>query len=385
MSTITQRDLNDLISRTSPVCVSMYMPMRDSSAVEDDCFIRFKKMVTHVIEELVINLNINIIDARALFKPVFDLVNSDLQAGKQQQGLCLFVSPGFYRLWHTPLAFEENAFISTHFHVKEILPLVMNDQKFNILFIRAQSAKLFICEADAIDEKVMTVMKGSDDIMPTHKDIEKLRRFPSRVRNTCCCGWDASGRIRSGGVSPDADKRMYFLSIDNELRRILKDKDDPLVLAGAGKVCAQFKKSCYYPNIMTDVIDDCAIEGNPEELYAKALKIIQSDNRRRLRKFKESFKVSGYSRQAAGDLKNILRKAYHGLVRDLYLTFQSTMWGTFDPSSFRVSVHHERCPEDEDLLDLAAYYTLRHGGRIFALPRKDMPWNSDIAAVFRDQ
>lgn len=48
-----------------------------------------------------------------------------------------------------------------------------------------------------------------------------------------------------------------------------------------------------------------------------------------------------------------------------------------------VNLHPEPEPDDEDLLDFAAVYTLLNGGTVYALAPEDLPTSAPAAAIFR--
>ncbi|NJL82495.1 MAG: hypothetical protein HC890_05190 [Chloroflexaceae bacterium] len=48
-----------------------------------------------------------------------------------------------------------------------------------------------------------------------------------------------------------------------------------------------------------------------------------------------------------------------------------------------MTVHEEKQPEDEDLLALAALYTLANGGTVYAVAPEAIPVASSAAAIFR--
>ena len=57
-------------------------------------------------------------------------------------------------------------------------------------------------------------------------------------------------------------------------------------------------------------------------------------------------------------------------------------WGHFDPGTDAVT-----WPSDdagaEDLLDVAALYTLKNSGTVYALAHAEMPADTSVAALFR--
>ena len=57
--------------------------------------------------------------------------------------------------------------------------------------------------------------------------------------------------------------------------------------------------------------------------------------------------------------------------------------GTFDPQTQNVTLHNERQPGDQDLLDLAAVHTFLNHGAVYVIPPEEMPADKRVAAIFR--
>ncbi len=58
-------------------------------------------------------------------------------------------------------------------------------------------------------------------------------------------------------------------------------------------------------------------------------------------------------------------------------------WGRFDPATGTVSHAQPGSDGAEDLLDMAALYTLQNKGAVYALKPADMPARGPVAALMR--
>jgi hypothetical protein len=58
-------------------------------------------------------------------------------------------------------------------------------------------------------------------------------------------------------------------------------------------------------------------------------------------------------------------------------------WGRFDSDNDQVTIHSEAQAEDSDLIDLAAFQTLRHAGTIFVLKPGEIPGDAPVSAILR--
>jgi hypothetical protein len=89
------------------------------------------------------------------------------------------------------------------------------------------------------------------------------------------------------------------------------------------------------------------------------------------------------SEVTSSDLREILPAAYQSRVAAILIEQGRKIWGRYDLDQDKVVVLREHNAEVEDLLNLAARYTLRYGGRAIALPGDEMPQGAAAAAVFR--
>lgn len=86
------------------------------------------------------------------------------------------------------------------------------------------------------------------------------------------------------------------------------------------------------------------------------------------------------------DKVNILRyfqQVNEGLQEILHDEHARQIWGTFDTQTRKVKLFEREQFGLEDLLDLAAMYTLNGGGRVFAVTTEEIPQNKELAALYR--
>ena len=77
--------------------------------------------------------------------------------------------------------------------------------------------------------------------------------------------------------------------------------------------------------------------------------------------------------------------AHHGRVETLFVALGEQRWGAFIPDGTGSVILHDAYEQgDRDLLDVAAAATLQAGGRVYALPRDQIPSSdSALAAIYR--
>jgi hypothetical protein len=72
--------------------------------------------------------------------------------------------------------------------------------------------------------------------------------------------------------------------------------------------------------------------------------------------------------------------AFDGRIDTLFVAIGVEQWGMFDSNSRTVEVHQEAMNGDEDLLDVAATYTLLRSGTVHTVAPEQMPEHIPAAA-----
>jgi hypothetical protein len=73
--------------------------------------------------------------------------------------------------------------------------------------------------------------------------------------------------------------------------------------------------------------------------------------------------------------------AYEGRIDTLFVPIGVQQWGTFHEESRTVELHQEAVAGSEDLLDVAAMYTLMRRGTVYAVAPEQVPEHTLAAAI----
>ena len=87
--------------------------------------------------------------------------------------------------------------------------------------------------------------------------------------------------------------------------------------------------------------------------------------------------------RASSDLATVLGATYAGRVSELAVADGIERWGRFEPSSGALERRDGPGPYGEELLNLAAVWTLQRSGAVHVVDRARMPGRVEIAANFR--
>lgn len=288
-------------------------------------------------------------ETASLLRPADALRNDEAFWRRQSDGLSVFCAPGYFRAWRLPIALEESLTVGSQFHVLPLLPFVLGIDRFYLLALGQDAARLYHANERAICE----LHTGA---------------FPMRMN---------LGSI-SGAEAETHQKELLcrFRKIDAAARQALERQRAPLVLACIGYLAALYETVNSYPYLAGG-----KVPGNPElwteeELQSRAWRLLQPWFKRQRDEALAALSRAERRQLATHDLQEAARAAAEGRVETLFVA-TARQPGRDGAAARRALIF-------EDLLDRAAAQTLVHGGTVRPLrlpPSQDHL--SPVAAILR--
>ena len=377
-------DVRELMARCDVSCVSIFMPTHRSGRDMEQDPLRFKNLLAQADDELRAS-GLRGPDAAAVLGPGRDLLSDKTFWQHQQDGLALFLSPGWSRAISTPIELDESVVVDGRFRVRPLLPALSPDLSFNILALSQHRARLLAATRFTIEEvDVRDMPAGMEDV---HSVVEGERQLQSHVaarRGESRAG--GSVAFHGHGLGRDAaDERLleYFRAVDHRVAAAVPTNGTPLVVAAVEHFLPLYREATSLPSVI-----DAAVPGSPddlsdEELQRRAWPLVAPLAEREIEE-----QIARYGEHAAkGDatrsLASILRDAQAARVETLFVPVDDVVWGKFDAASGKARIHDTRRTGDEDLFDRAVIETIRTGGSVFCLPKERIPDEGSIAAIKR--
>ncbi len=378
MDLMTRDDIEALLVERQAPCVSIFMPTHRGGAEADP--IRWRVQVDKA-EKLLSARGMRTPAAKELLAPARQLLEDATFWNNQGDGLACFLSSRFLRLYRLPRTFADLVVVGKRFQITPLLSL-FTGARFYVLALSQNGVRLLQGTPQTVSEvDLKGVPRNLAEALLAHDSDEPLT-FHSRPVG----GIGSWGAIFSGhGVGIDDEKDdllRYFQKIDRGLHPILRQERAPLVLAAVPYFIPIYRKASAYPHLV-----ERAIEGNPDhlssqELHDRAWSLVrpafQEGQYRAIAQYQQ---LAGTGRTASR-LDEILSAASEGQVETLLLAQDQQRWGRFDPLTGQVEEHEPAEPDDEDLLNLAAFHTLTHGKTVYVLDQAQMPEGADLAATF---
>ncbi len=386
MDTFTSNDLRMLAEAQGEHCVSIFMPTHRGGQESQQDRIRLKNLLKDA-EERLLARGMRRTEAEAMLEPAERLLPEGLFWTYKSDGLALFFSPAFFRYYRLPTSFEEALILNNRFHIKPLLPQLSGDGRFYLLAFGQRQVRFFEGSRHQITELDVKTMPRSLADALKYTDSEKQLQFHTGTAQTMG-GGKRSAMYHGHGVGGEVEKdhlRDYFEQIDAGLHEVLRDKRDPLVLAGVEYLLPIYKEANTYQNVMEAGVLGNPEEQNPQDLHKQAWPIAEryflKEQEERLAQYEELVGAG----KTSNDLKEILPASYAGRVDCLFVAVNGNVCGTFDPANGQVNMQltSEPGPCDEDLVDLAAVQTIMHAGTVYPIDPARIPGGAPAAATFR--
>lgn len=382
MNEFSGDELKTLLQKPKGLCVSIYMPThRAGPGIQQDP-IRLKNLLGEATVRLRRD-GLGLVDTTTLLEPARKLLDDGLFWRYQSDGLALFLSTNFFRLYRVPVSFEELAVVTYRFHIKPLLLLLSGDGVFYVLALSQNEIRLLEGTRQSVSEVEFENIPASLAEALKYDDPERQLQYHTRAP----VGKGKRMAIFHGhgvGIDDSKDRILrYFRQINQGLQELLRSKQAPLVLAGVEYLFPIYREVNTYPLLLSE-----GVPGNPEavstgELHRRAWSVASSYFGKVLEGAVSRYRSLARTEKTSNDLEEILRASCQGRVELLFVAVGVQMWGTFDQNAETIQFHQDADTGNEDLLDLATMQTLLSGGTVFALEPENVPDDSPLAAIFR--
>jgi hypothetical protein len=196
--------------------------------------------------------------------------------------------------------------------------------------------------------------------------------------------WGAIFHGQGVGVDDKKDDLLRYLrSIDRGLRPLLETEQTPLLLAGVDYLLPIYREASTYPHLLEQVIS-----GNPDrlsnqELHDRAWTLVKPRFTRAQEAAVALYRQLAGTGRTTAELSEVVAACRQGRIDTLFLGAGVDRWGHFNTRTDEVEVHRSMDPGDQELLNLAAGFVLKHGGKVYELDIAQMPADAPVAAILR--
>jgi hypothetical protein len=375
----SRNDLDELLAMDSRPSVSIYLPTHMAGREMRQDPIRLKNLLSAAQEWLAAIWRRPEIEE--FLGPAASLVGDEEFWRHQQQGLAVFLAPGFNRIHKLPLPVPEEAMLGDHFHIKPLVPLLEDAGSFWLLTISANHTRLYhgsrweFAEDKEIDlPQGVGKIRGMTDYEETHYGSPVGRR-------------GGLAKAQSFGDDPDQIRKEELLEFLHRIvppvEPLIKRSPAPVIVAADPEIQGHFREIAGWKAIQPDGISENPDALTEDELHRRAYALVEPKLAEARAAAVDRLNALLPAGKAATKPEEIVKAARYARVDTLFLTGDDHLWGWFDEAEDRVVAHGSPADGDIDLLDFAALMTLRQGGSVMLVTREVLPPPGLSAAILR--
>jgi hypothetical protein len=375
----TRSELDQIVAHDQGPAVSIFLPTHRAGVPVRQDPIRLKNLKAQAVERLVAG-GMRQPDALGLLEPVQRLVEDEGYWRGREDGLALFVAPGFFREVSVPAPLPEKVAIGPDFEVMPLLPLLGADRPFLVLAVSSRDARLYEAGRHGMRPvEGLQVPKGTEQLA-AETDYEQHRHASGaggRPRQPRA----AQGVVSKHNFGEDPDELRKALLVEY-LHRVARGVDEwvgtrhlPIVVAALDETRGNLMAlGRFAPDPAAEAIE---LDVNPDaldeaELHRRAYEamgpLLSAALEREVDRFYSLYNDG--SPRSTDRIEGIVRAARFQAVDVLLVPEdQGPVWGRFDEAADRVEVREAPAEGDEDLLARAARDALRAGGQVVMVPR----------------
>jgi hypothetical protein len=375
----SRSDLDELVAIDARPAVSIYLPTHIAGREIRQDPIRLKNLLSTAAERLATRWRRPEIED--LLRSAELLVADDAFWRHQQQGLAVFLAPGFNRTHKLPIPVQEETFLGDHFHIKPLLPLLEDAGQFWLLAISAKHTRLYRGSRwEFSEDKGIDLPQGVGKIRGMTDYEETFYGSPVGRRGTLA-------HPQSFGEAPEELRKSELLEflhgVAAAVEPHLKGNPAPVILAAHPEIQGHFRQITGWEKIQPGGISENPDALREDELHRRAYALVEPKLAEARAAAVDRLIALLPAGKATTKPEEIVKAARYARIDTLFLTGDDHLWGWFDEPGDRIVAHGSGAEGDIDLLDFSALMTLRQGGSVTLVAREALPPPGLSAAILR--
>ncbi|MCK5447451.1 MAG: hypothetical protein KAI98_00535 [Gemmatimonadetes bacterium] len=302
----------------------------------------------------------------------------------QADGLALFASRDFGRLYRLPVQMPDMVVVGPTFHTRPLIEFLQAPERFWVLSVAQKEVRMWEGSISEIAPVNLAAVPSSlQEALGTEVVADRLNLRSPRGRGSAPV-------FHGHGAGKDDTKQeleKFFRAVDAGVRDLLADEIGPIILAAVDYYHPIYHNVSKLENLADEGIVGSVSAWDEGRIHAAAWPIAQKSVEGKLDVALDLWEKSYGRGKTESDLATIARLAVAGRIRLLLTEKGRTVWGRIDRSVGDIEVIREGGGDPGgdavDLLDELAEVTIQYGGRALVLPGAKIPTDTGIAAVLR--
>ncbi len=377
--------LTALLDNHEPPCISLYQPTHRHHPDNQQDPIRFRNLLREM--EASLREKYPTREVRPLLEKFLPLARDPQFWSHRTDGLAILSSPEKFQIFEMQRPVRELLVVADSFHTKPLLRVLQSADRYQILCVNRQEAKLYEGNRDALDPVELTHVPSTltealgEELTEPHRTVVSYSTGAAHSAHGEAVMYHGHGQKKD---EVEIDMVRFFRAID---RAILKHHSQPsglpLMLAALPEYHTPFREVSHNPFLMAD-----GIPINPETLTLDQLRV-QAWQRMelvylaRLANLVENYQVARFRQLGSDDVGQVAQATFAGRVGTLLVEADRIIPGRIDSKSGKVEPGNLCHPEVDDILDDLAETVLRMKGEVVVVPAERMPSSTGIAATYR--
>jgi hypothetical protein len=380
MEAVCLNEIKTIINQKEGVSVSIFMPLQNGADSQN--LIRFKNLL-HKAEEKLALRGLRVPEVRSLLHPAENLITDKPFWSQRGKGMAFYLDTDRYFYYRVPSILPESVIVGPRFSVRPLVSLLSECGVYYILALSQKENRLLQCtSAGSVRIELKNIPANLSESI--HGEVPDSRvQYRSSASKTA---FGESFQVSGSGSLADVNKAYilkYFEEISKGVSRILQGENVPLLLAGVDYLHPLYRQANKYANLLKEGIQGSPDALSDEVLREQGLSIVKPFfEKAKLEAVTELTKNAVKGKIASGEME-VIPAAFNGRVRYLFVDEEALKWGTFDSSQNLVKIHPIEENEDEELIDLAVFYTLKNEGTVYTLKSGEIPGGKDMTAILR--
>lgn len=368
-----------LAAREGP-CLSLYQPTHRSFPDRQQDPIRFRNLVRELEQSLQQAWPGREVDT--LLQPFHALADDVEFWNHGEAGLAVMGAPDLFRVYRLQRAPEPLAVAADSFHTKPLVRIVQSADRYQVLGLDREHARLFEGNRDGIAEIALAPGVPGDVDTALERDIERERAMRTHgMANTSSAARQGTD-VRQDAL--DAQTDAFFRVVDRAVtEHHSRPSGLPLILAALPASQARFRHLSSNPFLLDKGLDRNAQTLEAEELRELTWQLMLPRYTERLAGLIDSWHVARARGQATDQLTEAARAAVDGRIAVLLLEAERKQPGRLVPETGSIVLAELDNPRVDDLLDDLGEEVLRKGGEVIIVPAASMPTDTGLAASYR--
>ena len=382
MDTLDKDLAAGLFENCDPPCLSLYQPTHRHRPDNEQDRVRFGILVKALEESLLQQVPKR--EIQTLLDPFLALADDRDVWNHALDGLAVLGARGVFRVYRLQRPVPELVVVADSFHLKPLMRILQSADRYQVLGLNRQEARLFEGNRDALDEIAL-----HPDVPHTLTDAlgEELTDPHLTVASYGGAGSQTSMHHGHGGKEAEVgiDTERFFRAVD---RGILQHHSQlsglPLILAALPEHHHLFHEVSHNPFLVPESIDvhpDAL--SSTDELRERVWQLMEPRYLARLAALVEEFGNARSEGLGDDDLASVARAGVGGRVATALIEARREIPGRLDTLTGDIEPGDLAHPEVDDVLDDLGMLVVKMGGQVVIVPAERMPTKTGIAAIYR--